>query len=140
MDKKLTDNEIKKALECCVKNKGCDDCPLYAKESCFVVEGKAILDLLNRQKAEIERLNGECANCPMLEAKRKKESCLIEQIKDWQKGYCELKQKLKTTKSEAIKEFAERLKEKADKYGLKYWATIEDIDNLVKEMTNDFKE
>lgn len=43
-------------------------------------------------------------------------------------------------KSEAIKEFAERLKEKADKYGLKYWATVEDIDNLVEEMTNDFKE
>lgn len=55
--KKMTDNEIIKALECCVGNKGCDDCPLYAKESCFVVEEKALLDLINRQKAENERLN-----------------------------------------------------------------------------------
>ena len=83
---------------------------------------KTVLAIINRQKAEIERLKH-----------RKTEL----QIRN---------QELQHEKSEAIKEFAERLKEiiiKAiDTYytsngGGYYLAedTIEDIDNLVKEMT-----
>ena len=46
------------------------------------------------------------------------------------------KEKLKTAKAEAVKEFAERLKEQADR---SFWQThsyvdVEDIDNLLKEM------
>ena len=55
----MTDNEIIKALECCASvDDGClTDCPLYdGDDSCFSTLLKPILDLINRQQAEIERL------------------------------------------------------------------------------------
>ena len=58
-DKKPTDSEIVKALECCASvDNGCStDCPLYGgDDSCFSTLLKPTLDLINRQKAEIERL------------------------------------------------------------------------------------
>ena len=58
-DKKLTDNEIVKALECCI-NGHCDDgCPFReTREHCHNLDS-LILDLINRQKAENERLKKE---------------------------------------------------------------------------------
>lgn len=78
------------------------------------------IDLINRQKAEIERLKG---------------SVIINNIMEIQKIKRE-------AKSEAIKEFAERLKEKSFKtirnYGLtKDVVEVCDIDNLVKEMVGE---
>ena len=55
MENRLTDEQIIEALECCISNQGCDNCPLYAKDSCFVTEEKAIYNLITRQKAEIEK-------------------------------------------------------------------------------------
>ena len=72
----MTDNEIIKALECCPKAEMTVDCkalgcPVYQKKGCgyvlncdlnsttdAIIEGlsKDALDLINRQKAEIERL------------------------------------------------------------------------------------
>ena len=108
----MTDNEIIKALECCVKTEFISDC---AKCEMFAIDCKDILienalDLINRQKAEIESLKH-----------RKTEL----QIRN---------QELQHEKSEAIKEFAEKLR--ADwlfggKDGKPYRETI---DNLVKEI------
>ena len=52
----LTDEQIIKALECCYKD-GCKECPLWeCKGDCFEELIKDnVLDLINRQKAEIER-------------------------------------------------------------------------------------
>ena len=60
---KLTDEQIIKALECCTnEHLGCEDgCP-YADVGCYDEDGfhtipmKDALDLIKRQKAEIERL------------------------------------------------------------------------------------
>ena len=52
----LTDNEIIKALECCVDG-DCRDCP-YGGTRCEGFE-ENLLSLINRQKAEIEELNRE---------------------------------------------------------------------------------
>ena len=55
----LKDNEIAKALECC-KTGDCDNSPFYGvKEDCEVELPEEALDLINRQKAEIEELNIE---------------------------------------------------------------------------------
>ena len=52
----MTDNEIIKALECC-KIANCDDCPFYGiKEDCEVELPEEGLALINRQKAEIEKI------------------------------------------------------------------------------------
>ena len=50
-------NEIIKALECCVIGYACPkDCPYMGKGLCMDKIRKDALDLINRQKAEIERL------------------------------------------------------------------------------------
>ena len=61
-DKKLTDNEIIKALECCNQN-DCKTCP-YGKYNtagwcCMPKLRKDTLSLINRLQAELERLKAE---------------------------------------------------------------------------------
>lgn len=58
-EKKLTDVEIVKALECTagITQVDCDNCPFLINKFCSDTElATATLDLINRQKAEIERL------------------------------------------------------------------------------------
>lgn len=61
----MTDNEIIKALECCIDSSHFGDCfelgcPMASADGCDSYEDnkllKSALDLINRQKAEIERL------------------------------------------------------------------------------------
>ena len=91
----MTDKEIIKALECCCSPKvnACDDCPFHKRcyENNEWLEKEAI-DLINRQKAEIERLEQEKGQ---FEAD-------VEMFTDIDKMYSELK-------AEAKKEFAEEL-------------------------------
>ena len=54
----MTDNEIIKALEICRNENGiCSDCP-YSDDNtnCNTRIAKDVLDIINRQKAEVERL------------------------------------------------------------------------------------
>ena len=56
---KMSEEEIKKALECCsVQAENlCRVCPLSKLQGeCVEIKSKNALDLINRQKAEIERL------------------------------------------------------------------------------------
>lgn len=136
----MTDNEIIKALERCSTNYNCGDCPYYCNaEDCPDPLMNDALDLINRQKAEIERLKKEVED---KERAYNDEFCLR---KEWQSKCRELLKDKQTTKFEAIKEFAERLKEemrldddcKYDcaqcHYDCKDYIPF--IDNLVKEMT-----
>ena len=111
--KKLMDEEIIKALECCGKEYSCERCILNTwlnkKRDCVGTILGGALDLINRQKAEIESLKH-----------RKTEL----QIRN---------QELQHEKSEAIKEFAEKLKNCFAISG-DYLDIINIIDNLVKEM------
>ena len=114
----MTDNEIIKALECCAFGE-CHDCP-FNDMACEVELDKYALDLINRQKtknAELQHKNSE------LEAE-------IERLEDSNKG-------VELIKSEAIKEFAERLKAISHPYGNTQMVFELQIDNLVKEMIGD---
>lgn len=107
-DRQLTDSEIIKALDCC-KYDDCNNCPNVV-DNCHANLIDYALDLINRQKAEIERLKEF-----IVETRR-----------------CD-----KELKAEAIREFAERLKKAfvlCDPMFNKY------IDNLVKEMAGDSDE
>lgn len=56
---KFTDEEVIKALECCCKDNyegDCPKCPLQLNGNCNVILAEHALDLINRQKEEIERL------------------------------------------------------------------------------------
>ena len=80
----MTDNEIIKALECHADRdtETCSLCPLMCVEGCAYELAKNSLDLINRQKAEIEALIA---------------------------GQETLQRYISTAKDEAVKEFAERL-------------------------------
>ena len=122
----MTDNEIIKALDNCLNCGDCDNC-VYSAIKCIDMT-KDALDLINRQKAEIER------------QKRLFDS--LGEFSDLCMGYTrKLTHEVKTAKAEAIKEFAERLKTKIFTMGgersvrLYSPCTTDIIDNLAKEMT-----
>lgn len=55
-ERKFTDEEIEKASECC-SSYDCDGCPLYSPTiNCVILLPQKALELVKRQRAEIERL------------------------------------------------------------------------------------
>lgn len=132
--KKLTDEQIIKALEYCstdVRENTCPKCAFYKKHRCSTLMLNAVSDLINRRNAEIERLTAKLL--------------VKDNINDYNTAQLRIaREELRTAKSEAIKEFAERLKrtsiglEIGDDKKLKMTvvSTVA-IDNLVKEMTEE---
>ena len=124
----MTDNEIIKALECCCEDgDGCTGCPRLNAEfgatitSCSAGLATNALSLINRQKAEIKRLTRMYLT--LCESLDKAEN------------------QISTAQAEAIKEFAERLKEKnimsehqREDFLLVFYKAFDD---LVKEMVGD---
>lgn len=114
----MASNEIKKALECCT-DKGCLGCPYYcANTTCIDKMFKDILAYINELETEVEKFT--TAHPKTLESIRKIYT---------------------TAKSEAIKEFAERLNAKAQNAntwtGIEPVVTISDIEDTAKEMVGD---
>ena len=125
----MTDNEIIKALGLCCEEDKCPECPYDF--ACYDDKYKNILakdalDLINRLKAEIERLTEEDSNS------RWKLLYKLA-LREKEVAYEGCRNRMKTAKSEAIKEFAERVKNECEGG----WLEIEEsvFDNLVKEMT-----
>ena len=137
----MNDNDIIKALECCLfaYGKKCEECPyekhkpfLSSTQFCTYSLKKDILDLINRQKAEIKKhqkldeLAEKTIDNQTLVIKelRSEVATLKESNINLQDLYQNQKEKVekakqkcigvakapKTAKAEAIKEFAERLK------------------------------
>ena len=143
---KYTDDEVIKALEICTKSKrwgDCEDmgCPAATKHGCYfylrtaedyegVVQDELLKDalaLINRQKAEIERL-------------KKIGDYKTSEVLRHDASIRELHKQLETTKSEAIKEFAWRLKNRLTPYPEAPFCEMVgslDIDALVEEMTEE---
>lgn len=115
----MTDNEVIKSMQCVIGNDvNCSECT-YQKvlpfPSCRKMCAKNALDLINRQKTEIERLEKELMKCKIEKEMLYNVGVEIQTI--------------------AIKEFADRLKE--HKILLKDGHCLVDttcIDNLVKEI------
>ena len=132
----MNDKDIIKALECCNStDSDClNKCPYFNYTAkCSQAMIKDTLDLINRQQAEIKKLQEHIQKCDTVEQRADE---LIAQ----------LQKELKTAKSEAVKEFAERLKEKFRDvaridYNGKPMFIVGDafVDNLVKEMGGDDK-
>lgn len=128
----MTDEQIIKACERCFTRgfdeSTCYECPFYtATAKCTEDLRDSVLDLINRQKTENKEL--------------KERITYLEKSIDYsRKEYNQLLQKLQQAKSEAIKEFAEQLKgyaigENGSKEKAYFFVEVQDIDNLVKEMT-----
>ena len=151
-DKKLTDEEIIKRLEQCVKrgNRNYDT--------------DIVLDLINRQKAEIERLQKEVNLVSIqfqdVQERAEEYKLKIENLQNViSNQQIEISAKIeKQIKSEAYKEFTEKLKEeflnlqynaKTDRKNVKieelkeqmdwllHTVAIETVENLLKEMVGE---
>lgn len=116
-DKKFTDDEIIHSLKVCSNDGDCSECLINPHKGnygyCTSLAIKAALDLINRQKVKIEGLE---SNLKFVRGTNRR---LIENES--------------VVRAEAIKEFAERLKEEGCFYDS--MAAFESIDTLVKEMT-----
>ena len=121
----MADNEIIKALECCGKNPPiCIECSYKGKcnrKDCYDYLKDDALSLINRQKAEIERLQNEIR---FLHAN---DMTIAEKVKEQSKG-----------RERGVKEFYEGLKEYVSitVLGIPVVA-LTDIDNLKKEMVGE---
>ena len=129
----MTDNEIIKALEEYRNSK-------IVQSDNGVISIGNILDLINRQQAEIERLNSPVLIIDNVDLS---ENEIAEKLRNLPVQI--FPDNEEQIRNEAIKEFAERLKENVESYdvfdGYKItirFAVEEDtIDNLVKEMVGD---
>ena len=111
----MTDNKIIKALECIANEKDvlCAGCTYkkYDGLACHRIAARDAIDLIKRQKAEIERLQKQ----------------LVFEINSaYDRG-----------SKTAIEEFAERLKDDLKNSTLWGLVSFDRIDNLVKEMVGD---
>lgn len=133
-DKKYTDEEIIKALEYCNADRNeCDKCVLKRKcesNPFYSPVAEYALDLINRQKAEIERLK-KCPKCVYEYDGEVTEYCV--------QGPCSNFKTVEQIKSEAYKEFAERLKSYLllNKKGEMFVISFENVDTLLKEMVGE---
>lgn len=152
----MTDNDIVKALECCAGDDGCDVCPMYKPSSECITElqGKA-LDLINRQKAELQKAKAELKettekfNCQQyvyadLSDIIKDKNAEIEKLQadysSMQSTLAKMSMGVAEAKAEAIKEFAEKVKATQRElfnniYSTTAWNAV--IDNLVEEMVGE---
>lgn len=146
-DKKYTDEEIIKALECHINAEDCVGCEMFGRCDEIILT-KLVLDLINRQKSENLELklkvnellvykqevtknnmkNYEIYKSQKAEIEKLKGSTIVNNIIETQR----IKREAKT---EAYKEFAEKLSDKAEPDENHYWwIRLLDIDNLLKEM------
>lgn len=138
----MTDNEIIKALECCISQKNCEEnCP-YSEWKinnfcCIQISTLDAIELINRQEKELED-----------------KFEIIGQQGRYIKGLKEENKKIKTNiykmaidkalaekaRVEAIKEFADKLKEKAYPFpcaiGVEYAVSVRAINELADFMCN----
>ena len=149
----MTDNEIIKLLECCKKSQ-CSKC-YYSKECDGYTQVNYALDLINRQQAEIQRIT-EKFNCQQtvyadlskIIKNQKEEIVRLEYENEilsknadtaFQDGLNEAQdlyaEQIKDEiKSEAIKECAERLKEKVENVRKKYQRLCREQDEKEDEI------
>lgn len=136
-DKKFTDEEIIKALECCGSGyfeQMCPECPLYTDMNCNCFLAKFSLDLINRLKSENEGLISAQETWQKHIEKQKAE---IEKLKSevgWRKAEhksaCEALNEAIDARIKSIKEFVEIIV--ADYPKMEYY-----LENIEKEMVGD---
>ena len=114
----MTDNDIIKALECCGVKGSCTGCYFNthkAEDICARIVIQKALDLINRQKAEIERLQSvnqaELDMIHDIRAELKTAQAENERLQKYNTEYA--RKHYNDGRAEAITEFEERLKKRS---------------------------
>ena len=86
-DKKFTDEEIKSSLEVIATTRNCNECKIrnckWGTCNCSQITANAALDLINRQKAEIEKLKGSTIVSNIMKIQRIKRDAKAEAYKEF---------------------------------------------------------
>lgn len=145
-DKKFTDEEIKSSLEVIATTRNCNECKIrnckWGTCNCSQITANVALDLLKRQKTEIERLKSmNQAKLDCIHDLQKKNEILSRNADTaFQDGLNERRDLFAPEiKSEAYKEFAEKLKEEwfCNGYDSPDVDFDDFISNLLKEMVGE---
>ena len=135
----MTDSEIVKALEHCIGEGECMSCPENPHKwdygHCIIDLMQNAFSLITRQQAEIERLKTACENTQTATKYWHERSKKFESMVSQNEGVLPEYEQL--IKSEARREFAERLIAKAEKayYRDTYMCVdVYTIDKLLEEM------
>lgn len=143
-DKKLNDEEIITSLEVIASTRNCNECKIrnckWGTCNCAQITANAAINLINRQKSEIERLKTE--NKIYIEANQiiaYQRDQRDKEIDELQKQIYGIDVRENKIKAEAYKEFAENAVIRlTDNYHSEYAHWIDDtIDNLLKEMVGE---
>lgn len=152
LENRTTGNDLIRVLECCLNGDRtksaveiCLPCPYFHEGNCTDLLKRNALDLIKRQRAEIEELNAE--------VEKQYEQAKADILGNMADGGMSCHWCIKQHKAEAIKEFAKNLKQDLSQHqtemflnGLKgtprtqeitYQCVGEYIDDLVEEMTAD---
>ncbi len=119
-DKKFTDEEIIRNYEWCIgcTSDRCRECTMDEEGFCEEELQDLVLDLINRQKAEIEKLKGSTIVSNIMESQRIK----------------------REAKAEAYKEFASKVKQELMPYNLGAFSAVRAVlRDLTGEDTNDLQ-
>ena len=131
-ENRISDDEIISSLEVIATTRNCNECKIrncnWGDCNCSQITANAALDLINHQKAEIERLK-ECPKCIYKYDGKTTEHCV--------QGPCSNFKTVEQIKSEAIKEFADKLKKRFYLCAGRCVVNVYHINNLVKEMVGD---
>ena len=129
-ENRISDDKIISSLEVIATTRNCSECKIrncnWGDCNCSQITANAALDIINRQKEEIERLK-ECPKCIYEYDGKTTEYCV--------QGPCSNFKTVEQIKTEAIKECAVRLK-----CGVPQETGVircSDVDNLLKEMVGD---
>ena len=142
----MTTEDIKKALECYLDAE-CYKCPLLKDSECRTNLVSAIIDLIDRKQAEIERLNKEVeTEIDKLNAEKNDVMYYKDQIKSEAiKEFEEKSEKILIELYEKYHKIANKPKKETDMFYLFYqgraeaiWECITANRNLVKEMTTEY--
>ena len=106
----MNDNDIIKALECCVDQMNCRKCPLYVPGDgdCVDIVKIRALAIINRQNAEIEKLQRKL-DCCIEENTFLRRYIGIHEERSISQIIADYKGIIATAQDEAIKEFVDRL-------------------------------
>lgn len=154
-DKKITDEEIKSSLEVIATTRNCNECKIrnckWGTCNCSQITANAALDLINRQKAEIERLgkriSGQKHALFEQQAYTAELQNEIVKLKDYNENLLaantvlsnEVLESKAKAEVEAYEEFAEKLKEEwfCNGYNSPDVDFDDFISNLLKEMVGE---
>lgn len=129
----MTEQEVVKTLKCCLTGT-CKNCSINNETAnCITRLEKAALELIERQRSEIEELTTE------VESLKKQMEWLTGYNQNLMSTNTALSEEILIAKIEAYKEFAERLKSylllnKKDEMSV---ISFENVDTLLKEMVGE---